>query len=345
MWRHWDDGRGSGRRQVLRQLFCGATGVAVSPAVFVGAPNRQNATPTSLQPTGRQFRLALQNQSLVVTEVGATMRSYQVGGREFLWGFGEADLPANSSGQLLLPWPGRCEGGAYEFRGTRYQLAINNVNSQTAQHGLVRHMSWHVAEQQPDRLTLELVLYPQVGYPFVLALRQQYALTNRGLVVTTSATNSGSTIAPYATGMHPYFTVGDMTIDDSIVRIPARQFLPRSATGAATTPMVAVTAELDFRRLTRIGAAPMSAVAYGDLIRDADGRARINLSSKSGRPAVMLWMDEQMDFVTVYAPPGRSALAIEPCTAPSNALNHGLGLRALTPGETTRSSFGVEVAL
>ena len=64
-------------------------------------------------PTGRQFELDLDNQRLVVTEVGATLRSYQVAGREFLWGFKETELPSNANGQLLLPWPERCEGAPH----------------------------------------------------------------------------------------------------------------------------------------------------------------------------------------------------------------------------------------
>ena len=67
------------------------------------------------------------------------------------------------------------------------------------------------------------------------------------------------------------------------------------------------------------------------------------LSHSSGSPTIEVWTDRTIDFVTVYTTLGRRALAIEPCTAHSNALNHGLGLRVLVPGEVHRSTFGVVV--
>src|SRR5689334_19991259 len=87
------------------------------------------------------------------------------------------------------------------------------------------------------------------------------------------------------------------------------------------------------------------AVSYGNLVRDSDGRARTVLAHPSGSPTLTVWTDQATDFLTLYVPPGRMALAIEPCTAPTNALNHGLGLRALVPGESVRSSFGIHVAV
>jgi aldose 1-epimerase len=296
-------------------------------------------------PTGRQYTIAGYDQQLVVTEVGAALRSYQVSGREVLWGFAETELPVSSQGQLLLPWPGRCEGGTYEFQGSRYQLAVTNPQANIAQHGLVRAVPWRAVEHRDRVVTFEVVLYPQQGYPFTLALRQQYELSRTGLVVTTGATNIGTVTAPYATGMHPYFTVGTALIDDNELRVPALQYLPRTPNGAATVPPMPVDGTpWDLRKPSRVGSTRFNpAVAYANLIRDPDGRARTVLSHPSGSPAIEVWTDAATDFVTVFTTSDRRALAIEPCTAPSNALNHGLGLRALAPRETEQSTFGVVV--
>jgi aldose 1-epimerase len=344
-------------RRLFTQTLLGGAVLALPPAVleaaYAGAekvlhgllPGQDNGA-SQVFPTGRQYQVEGYNQRLVVTEVGATLRSYQVDGQEFLWGFRETELPNSSSGQLLFPWAGRCEAGAYTFQGVVQQLAINNVAANTAQHGLVRLMDWNVSQHDQRQITMELVLHPQAGYPFTLSLRQQYELTNGGLIVTTSATNVGATPAPYAVGMHPYFTVGTLKIDNNILKVPARRYLPRTANGAAIIPMEPVNATLwDFRSAAPIGNSLFAtAIAYGDLIRDADGRARTVLSNPSGSPTVTVWTDEATDFLTLFTTPNRPSLAIEPCTAPSNAFNHGLGLRTLAAGETFRSSFGVQVA-
>lgn len=346
----------SSRRQLLSRTLLGGAAIAISPTILDriahaggrkgphglgGQGNRAN----QVFPTGQQYQIEGYNQRLVVTEVGATLRSYQVGGQEFLWGGKETELPKSSSGQVLLPWPGRCEAGTYTFQGVVQQLAINNIAANTGQHGLVRLMNWNVSQHDQRQLALELVLYPQMGYPFILSLRQQYELTNDGLVVTTSATNIGVTAAPYAVGMHPYFTVGTPKIDDNLLKVPARQYLPRTPNGAAIVPMEPVNGTLwDFRSATPIGSSLFApAIIYGNLVRDADGRARTVLSNPSGSPTVTVWTDEAINFLTLFTTATRPSLAIEPCTAPSNALNHGLGLRVLAAGETFRSSFGVQV--
>ena len=88
---------------------------------------------------------------------------------------------STANGQLLLPWPGRCEGGTYTFQGVVQQLAITGVAANIAQHGLVRFMNWQMTRHDSRRLVLELVLHPQLGYPFILSLRQEYELTSGGL--------------------------------------------------------------------------------------------------------------------------------------------------------------------
>ena len=55
---------------------------------------------------------------------------------------------------------------------------------------------------------LEHDLHPQPGYPFRLALTIEYALTDEGLSVSTTATNTGPDPCPYGCGFHPYLTLG-----------------------------------------------------------------------------------------------------------------------------------------
>jgi aldose 1-epimerase len=54
-------------------------------------------------PTGAQYAIAFGDQEAVVTEVGAALRVYQVGGRDVLAGFGETEVISGGRGQQLLP--------------------------------------------------------------------------------------------------------------------------------------------------------------------------------------------------------------------------------------------------
>ena len=78
-----------------------------------------------------------------------------------------------------------------------------------------------------------------------------------------------------------------------------------------------------------------------------DGHVAHIVSAPDGR-AVTLWADENFGYVQVYT--SRSfatstasdvAIAVEPMTAPANALNTGRGLRWLAPGESWSASWGI----
>ena len=131
---------------------------------------------TPVAPSGEQVELAHDDRRAVVVEVGGGLRTYSVGGRELLDGYGAEEVCASGRGQLLMPWPNRIEDGSYEFEGSRYQLPLTEVAAGNAIHGLVRWATWTVAERAADRVVMEHVLHPQPGYPFSLELRVSIGL-------------------------------------------------------------------------------------------------------------------------------------------------------------------------
>ena len=68
-------------------------------------------------PTGAQHEISLGDQVAVVTEMGATLRSYDVAGRAVLDPFAQDRRPDGGRGQLLAPWPNRIRDGRYTLRG------------------------------------------------------------------------------------------------------------------------------------------------------------------------------------------------------------------------------------
>jgi aldose 1-epimerase len=87
--------------------------------------------------------------------------------------------------------------------------------------------------------------------------------------------------------------------------------------------------------------------AFTDLVRDADGLVRVRLSAPAG-PEVTLWADEAYRWIQVFTGDGvpeplrrRTGLAVEPMTAPPNALRTGEGLVTLRPGERHSARWGI----
>jgi aldose 1-epimerase len=296
-----------------------------------------------LSPSGEQFELALDEQRAVVTEVGGGLRAYSVDGWGVLAGYGEDEMATAGRGQLLIPWPNRLQDGVYEFEGKRHQLPLTEPGNSNAIHGLVRWVAWAPRERDAHRVVVGHVLHPQPGYPFTLDLEIEYALSDVGLTVRTSAANIGAEACPYGSGAHPYLTVGTETVDDVLLRLPARTVLRTDDRGIPIGSLAVDGTELDFRAPRRIGAAQLDH-GYTDLEHDEKGIARVALSD-GGRRGVTLWVDESYPYVMVFTGDlpdvGRRGLAVEPMTCAPNAFRSGEGLVRLEPGEAHAGAWGI----
>ena len=299
-------------------------------------------------PSGRQYRIRHANQEAVVTEVGATLRSYRVGGQEILDGFAENEMCSVARGQPLLPWPNRLRDGRYEFRGTTYQVPLTEPSKRNAIHGLARWMNWSGRQPDENAVRMSLLLHPQEGYPFLLSLAVEYRLDEHGLSVKTTGTNAGDQPLPYAAGQHPYLTVGTERINEASLRLPVLLRMEVDERQIPTGRLVQVkgTAD-DFLEPRTIGATVMD-TAFASLVPDSDGLTRIVMEAPGGRPRVTLWMDRAYGYVMAFtgdtipdASRRRRGLGIEPMTCAPNAFQSGLGLIALEPGDSANSSWGI----
>ena len=300
-----------------------------------GRPGRAmsaHAAGARVPPTGSQFLLEGQGQRAVVTEVGATLRSWRVGEREQLDTFPVDELDDDYRGKVLVPWPNRIRDARYVFRGTEYRTAISEPERGGALHGLVLWASWRPLRHSRDEVALGYMLHPQPGYPFTLELEVAYRLVAGGLEVTLSATNRGAEPAPFGAGFHPYLKLGD-----ALLRVPARSRIPVDERLLPTGGAVPVAGtEYDFRRPRQVGSRALDA-CFGDLERDADGLARASLVAGDGE--VSVWMDEHFHFVHVFTEGG--GIALEPMTCAPDAFNSGDGLLALLPGGSFAGRWGL----
>ena len=299
-------------------------------------------------PTGAQFVLQRAGQRAVVTEVGATLRSWRVDERQQLDTFQVHELDHGFRGKVLAPWPNRIRDARYVFAGAEYSTAVTEPERRSALHGLVLWVNWRPLRRAADQVTLGYVLHPQPGYPFTLGLEVEYRLESDGLTITLRATNVGVGTAPFGAGFHPYLTLGGGRIDDVLLELPARTRQPVDERLLPTGAPVDVEAtEYDFRRARPIGPLALD-TCFGDLERGADGLARVRLTAPDRGRALTLWMEECFSYVHVYtadtlAEPARSrgGIAIEPMTCAPDAFNSGDGLLALVPGASFAGRWGL----
>jgi aldose 1-epimerase len=296
-------------------------------------------------PSGEQIEIAAAGQRAVVVGVGGGLRVYSAAGRELLDGY-EVDEPCTSGrGQVLIPWPNRLEDGSYEFDGKSHQLPLTEPETRTAIHGLVREARWTVAEREPTRVVMEHGLEPRPGYPFSLALSIEYALSEGGLRVRTTATNVGPEACPYGGGAHPYLTVGTATVDSAILRVPGRTVLRSDERGLPVGADSVEGTEYDFRRPRATEGTKLDH-AFTDLERGEDGLARVQLGDPRHPRGRTLWVDQTYRYLMLFTGDplpdvARRSLAVEPMTCPPNAFRTGEALIRLEPGESFTGAWGI----
>jgi aldose 1-epimerase len=302
-------------------------------------------------PTGTQYPLRLTTPggavTAVVTELAAGIRSLEVGGTALVETFAETASPPGAAGIVLMPWPNRVARGRWLLDGTPQQLDLSDPGKGHAIHGLLRNTAYRLLEQEPHRVLQGATVFPQHGYPFLLETTVSHELVPDGLTVTHTVRNDSPRAAPVAVGAHPYLRLGDVPTSELVLTVSARtRFLTDDAQIPVSEEPVAGT-DFDLTQGRRLGDLAIDH-GYGG-VPAVDGRSRQTLEAPDGR-RVELWADESFGYLQVFTPPAfasvdgpRLAVALEPMTAPANALNSGEGLRWLAPGEVWELSWGIRL--
>ncbi len=294
-------------------------------------------------PTGTQYEIKLGEQRAVVTELGAGLRHYSVADRSVLRGYDVDAAVSGGCGQQLIPWPNRIRDGRYPWAGADQQLVLTEPKRHNASHGLVRYVPWTVIEHEPAQVKLGVRVFPQPGWPGILAASLLYALSESGLTVTMEATNLGSQPFPFGYGAHPYLSVGEASVDEVSVTVPGNRYLRVDDRLLPVELDPVEGSELDLRGGTPLGSRVLD-TAYTDLDRDADGGWHAELAL--GERWAELWADASFDWVQVFSGEHRRdvGIALEPMTCGPDAFNPGptrSGRRELAPQETFRCRWGM----
>ncbi|MDN3480793.1 aldose 1-epimerase family protein [Arthrobacter sp. APC 3897] len=298
--------------------------------------------------TGTQYQISRRTPAgraeACIASLAGALRSYTVDGTGYVETYPDDSLPPSACGILLAPWPNRVAGGTWELDGKTQQLDITEPSRGNASHGLLRNTGYlaPAGTAGESSVTLQAEIFPQHGYPFHLIHEATYSLDDDGgLRVRQSLTNAGRQRAPFALGAHPFLRIGSVPVEDLTLTVAADT---RITADERLIPVgrEPVAGEYDFRTGRRIGDQALDSAFTG--LEPAHGEHRHCLAAPDGR-SVTLWSGPEFGYVHVFLTdqlPGRSrAVALEPMTAPANALNSGEGLRWLEPGNTFAAEWGI----
>ncbi|MBS1884490.1 MAG: aldose 1-epimerase, partial [Actinobacteria bacterium] len=175
--------------------------------------------------------------------------------------------------------------------------------------------------------------YPHLleAFPFPHLVEIEATLVEGSLEITTSLTAGGEVAVPVSFGFHPYLCLPGVPRAEWELEAPVRERIVLDERGLPTGA----------REPAAIEPGPLGERTYDDAFLAPPPGTAFALTGPDRRIEVR--MDSGCPFTQLYAPEDTDAVAIEPMTAPTNALVTGDELTFVPPGETFVAGFSISV--
>lgn len=267
---------------------------------------------------------------------GGCVTSFSKGGTHLLR---TAEMPSSDQWDArdfaafpMVPFVGRIDQGQFVFQGQSITLPANMPPEPHAIHGFGWQSAWEV-ERVSDAETTLMHKHDGDLWPWSYEARQQFKLTDTGLSLTLSLTNTSQSPMPAGFGWHPYFPKSGASLTAPVLRSwTGRHMAPEAA---------AIDPQTDLRHTRTVA----------DLALDT-------AFDVSANPVEMEWPDHRLIIrsdpvfskLTVFTPADEPSFCVEPITHAPNALNMSLssqetGLQVLEPNQTLTGTIRIDVEM
>jgi aldose 1-epimerase len=248
---------------------------------------------------------------------------------------------------LLHPWANRVARRRFRVAGVEVDLDKASPPPNVDQHGLPIHgllaaaSGWRVERHESSgeggvlAARFDFGAHPDLvaAFPFPHELSIEASLEGNALTIATTIEPSGEVEVPISFGYHPYFCPPEVQRADWQIEVPVQERLVLDADELPTGT----------REPAEIEDGPLGSRTFDDeFVAPVDsaplvltgGPRRIEVELLSGYP-----------FTQVYAPADDDVVALEPMTAPTDALiAGGSELPLAPPGESFRAEFSITVS-
>jgi len=340
-----------------------------SLALTLAVPLSLAAQPYAARQTGEVVHLEDARAKTIVSivpGVGNIAFAMTVNGSNIVWWpYSSLDefkaKPGLGGVPFLGPWANRLDQQAFYANGRRYgfDMSLGNIRGEIPIHGFLTTTSqWRVVQVDADVssawATSRLEFYRQPAwmaqFPFAHTIEMTYRLQNGVLEVATRIHNLSDDPMPVAIGFHPYFQLTDSRRDDWTISVGART---RWLLNADKLP----TGERE--PIERLFADPQAVAlrdynlddVFGDLVRDATGRARMSVRGRTQRVDVTFGPNWRAAVVWAPKPTSptqdRNFVCFEPMAGITNAMNlahRGVypELQSILPNAIWEESFWIQ---
>jgi aldose 1-epimerase len=248
---------------------------------------------------------------------------------------------------ILFP-PNRVKNGRFSFQGLTYSLPLNEPPSNHL-HGEICSKAWEVLEYGATEEKGAFVtsrfryeLHPELlaYFPHPLSFTMTYCLYDGRLHLDGAIVNEGEDEAPFAFGLHPYFSIPFDSGEELMLKVPAAAEWPVTSEAFVTGRPSVTSFSRSLNDGVHISNYPQlgcSLLALDD--GDVNRICRIEMPNRGY--AISYQFDRQFPFVVLFRPDWASAFSLEPYTYVTDAFNlpyeHELtGVKGIRAGEEIR---------
>jgi aldose 1-epimerase len=241
---------------------------------------------------------------------------------------------------LLHPWANRLAGPRYHAAGREVSLDPSSPLLHRDEHDLPIHgvpwscLVWEVIEAGPDRLAARLEWTQSellAVFPFRHRLELATTLRPDGLTLGATLVAGPDGPVPVSFGFHPYLGLAGLSRRDWRLELPAMRRLILDERGIPTgrdEPFAGFDA-------------PLAEVDLDDGFALLGEQVSLSIAGSGRRISVEFLSG--FSYAQVFAPKDKDYIALEPMTAPTNALISGRGLRLVDPGAAFEAVFRIRI--
>jgi aldose 1-epimerase len=241
---------------------------------------------------------------------------------------------------MLHPWANRLGGQSYRVAGTEVALDRSSPLLHFDERGLPIHgvpwsrLAWEPAAADRTHLVARLDWNREellAIFPFRHRVELAVALDPAGLTMETTLSAGPAGPVPVSFGFHPYVGLPGLRRADWRLTLPAMRRLTLDEQGIPTGE------ESPFEGFD----SALGEVGFDDGFALSEERASLSLAGAGLRITVELIAG--YPYTQVFAPADKDYVALEPMTAPTNALRSGRGLRLVEPNDTFRTTCRIRI--
>lgn len=242
---------------------------------------------------------------------------------------------------FMHPWANRIDGMKYTVAGKQVTLDARSSLLHFDGNGLPIHgvpwskLPWQIVAATPSsiRASLEWSSSDLLAiFPFPHRVEMLTKLDCEGLQIEVTLLAGEVGPVPVSFGFHPYFGLSGAPRDSWRLTMPGMQRLSLDARCIPTGDRSQYPA-FDHLLAGHSFDDGFAIEGEGESFQLEGGGLRLRVTFENGYP-----------YAQIYAPTGKEFIAIEPMTAPIDALHNGDGLQIVRANESFRASFRVSAS-